>query len=304
MSNEKASPFRLNGNLALTKISKLNYAIEAGLEKISGLSRMDEIYQQLPTAGDDIHFLKATLDLLKINWQLLDNELANIPKQGPTIIVANHPFGALEGILMAYILRQYRSDVKIMANYFLQRIPQISDVFIGVDPFGGKSSTANNLKPIREAVQWLKQGGLLLIFPAGEVSHRKWLQKEVTDPQWSTTVARLIKMTQATVTPIYFHGQNSNLFQFLGLVHPRLRTVFLFRELINKQGADITIRVGKQFPIQNLILSIMKKNYCIIYACAPICSRMPNWPNKPKKSITRQGNQAPWMRWSLFAMHP
>ena len=245
MSNEKARPFRLNGNLALTRIPKLNSAIETGLEKITGLSRLDEMYQQLPSADNDIDFLKSTLELFKVNWQVLDNELSNIPKQGPTIIVANHPFGALEGVLMAYILRQYRSDVKIMANYFLQRIPEIRDVFIGVDPFGGKSSTANNLKPIREAVQWLKQGGLLLIFPAGEVSHRKWLQKDVTDPQWSPTVARLIKMTQATVTPVYFHGQNSNLFQYLGLIHPRLRTIMLFRELLNKQGANIIIRVGK-----------------------------------------------------------
>jgi len=245
MSSEKARPFRLNGNLALTKIPKLNNAIETSLEKITGLSRLDKMYQQLPAAHDDIHFLKLTLDLFKIDWQILDNELVNIPKRGPTIIVANHPFGALEGVLMAYILRQYRSDVKIMANYFLQRIPEIRDIFIGVDPFGGKSAMANNLKPIREAVQWLKQGGLLLIFPAGEVSHRKWLQKEVTDPQWSPTVARLIKMTQATVTPVYFHGSNSNLFHLLGLIHPRLRTVMLFRELLNKEGANITIRIGK-----------------------------------------------------------
>ncbi|MGD8591505.1 MAG: lysophospholipid acyltransferase family protein [Gammaproteobacteria bacterium] len=245
MSNSKARPFKLNGQLALTKISQLNTAIESGLEKITGLHRLDQMYLQLPPADDDIHFLKMTLELFKLDWHILDNELANIPANGPAIVVANHPFGALEGILMAYILRRYRSDIKIMANYFLQRIPEISDIFIGVDPFGGKSSTSNNLKPMRQATQWLKQGGLLLIFPAGEVSHRKWFQPEITDPQWSNTVARLLKITQATVTPIYFHGQNSTLFQWLGLIHPRLRTLMLFRELLNKQKSAVTIRIGK-----------------------------------------------------------
>ncbi|MCG6969770.1 MAG: lysophospholipid acyltransferase family protein [Gammaproteobacteria bacterium] len=252
MTNKKARPFKLNGQLALTKIPKLNLAIESGLEKITGLHRLDQMYLQLPPADNDIHFLKNTLELFNVNWHVLDNELSNIPAQGPAIIVANHPFGALEGVLMAYILRQYRSDVKIMANYFLQRIPEISDVFIGVDPFGGKKSTNNNLKPMREAIQWLKQGGLLLIFPAGEVSHRKWLQKEIADPPWSNTVARLIKITQATVTPVYIHGQNSNLFQWAGLIHPRLRTVMLFRELLNKQKSSIIVRIGKTISYPKL----------------------------------------------------
>jgi putative hemolysin len=252
MTNKQARPFKLNGQLALTQIPKLNVALESGLEKITGLHKLDQMYLQLPPADNDIDFLKNTLELFKINWHVLDNEMSNIPAQGPAIIVANHPFGALEGVLMAYILRQYRSDVKIMANYFLQRIPEISDVFIGVDPFGGKKSTANNLKPMREAIQWLKQDGLLLIFPAGEVSHRKWLQKEITDPQWNNTVARLIKITQATVTPVYFHGQNSKWFQWAGLIHPRLRTVMLFRELLNKQESSVTIRIGKTISYPKL----------------------------------------------------
>lgn len=252
MSIEKARPFKLNGNLALTKNAKLNAVIESAFEKISGLRRVDEIYRQLPPAEDDIHFLKMTLDLLEIHWHILDNELSNIPKTGPAIVVANHPFGILEGVLMAYILRRYRSDVKIMANYFLQRIPEVRDIFIGVDPFGGKNAVSHNLKPMREAIQWLNQGGLLLIFPAGEVSHRTWLQKEVTDPQWSTTVARLISISQANVTPVYFHGQNSKWFQLAGLIHPRLRTLMLFHELLNKQGSTITVRIGKTIAFSKL----------------------------------------------------
>ncbi|WP_455211744.1 hypothetical protein [Kaarinaea lacus] len=153
MNNEKARPFTLNGQLTLTPIPRLNTAIGSTLEKLTGLQRLDQMYLQLPPAENDIHFLQMTLDLFKIDWHIMNNELTNIPAKGPVIIVANYPFGALEGILMAYILRQYRRDVKIMANYFLRRIPEIRDIFIGVDPFGSKSSTTKNLKPMRQAIK-------------------------------------------------------------------------------------------------------------------------------------------------------
>ena len=252
MTIQKARPFKLNGQVAFTGITVLDKYFEDNLEMLTGLHRLDQLYLQMPSAEDDIHFLRMTLQLFDIQWRMLDGELRNIHAQGPTIVVANHPFGALEGLLMAYILRRYRSDVKIMANYFLQRIPEINDIFIGVDPFSGRTSTAKNLKPMREAIQWLRQGGLLVVFPAGEVSHMNWRQMKVTDPSWSNTVARLINITRATVTPIYFHGQNSLWFQCLGQIHPRLRTLMLCRELLNKQKTAITIRIGKTIAYHKL----------------------------------------------------
>lgn len=252
MNKKPLHPFKLNGTAAITKIFKIDSAIESFVEKCLGLKSLNDMYQELPVIQDEQDFLQRALETLNIAYQYSQNDLSHIPKQGPSIIVANHPFGAIEGIIMAHLLRQHRSDIKIMANYFLRRVPEISDIFIPVDPFGGKNSTAKNIRPLRQAIQWVKQGGLLLIFPAGEVAHRTWKNTEVADPPWSKTIAHMVNITQASVTPVYFPGSNSRLFQHLGLIHPRLRTAMLPRELLNKQGTSLEVRIGKTIPYHKL----------------------------------------------------
>ena len=163
-------------------------------------------------------------------------DLARIPAQGPVVVVANHPFGGVEGIILPSLLGKVRRDVKILANYLLQPVTELQDLFIYVDPFGTNHSTKANLASLREAMVWLKQGGLLGIFPAGEVSHLTWPKLEITDPVWSRTVARLIRKSRADAVPVFFAGQNGPLFQCLGMVHPLLRTALLPREALNKSG--------------------------------------------------------------------
>ncbi|WP_455203954.1 lysophospholipid acyltransferase family protein [Kaarinaea lacus] len=252
MNKKSFHPFKLYGTASITKLYKIDSAIESFVEKCLGLKSLNDMYQDLPVMQDEQDFLQQALDRLNITYQYSQNGLSHIPKQGPSIIAANHPFGAIEGIIMAHLLRQRRSDIKIMANYFLRRVPEISDLFIPVDPFGGKNSTAKNIKPLRQAIQWVKQGGLLLIFPAGEVAHRTWQNREVTDPPWSKTIAHMVNITQASVTPVYFPGSNSLLFQHAGLIHPRLRTAMLPRELLNKQGTALEVRIGKTIPYHKL----------------------------------------------------
>ncbi len=158
--------------------------------------------------------------------------------------MANHPFGGIEGIILAALLRYIRPDVKIMANYFLRQIPELQEVMIFVDPFGKDSSTRKNIRPLKECLGHLRAGGVLGVFPAGEVSHVYLSKRRVLDPPWTPTVARLIHKTQAPVLPIFFRGHNGPLFQMLGLVHPRLRTVMLPRELVNKSRKTITVSAG------------------------------------------------------------
>jgi putative hemolysin len=210
------------------------------------------MYRELPPATDSMEFLQQTLDAFSIRYQTDRQELENIPKSGPSVIVANHPFGAIEGVLMAHLLLQIRPDIKIMANNLLQRIPELQELFIGVDPFGGEDAKTQNSKPLREAIRWVRNGGLLLIFPAGEVSHFHMDKGRIIDPEWSESVARLIRMTKAPVTPTYIHGNNGLVFQLAGLLHPRLRTALLPRQLTNKAGHLIPIRVGETIGARKL----------------------------------------------------
>jgi putative hemolysin len=169
------------------------------------------------------------------------------------IVVANHPFGGVETAILASILRSMRCDVKFMANSLLSAIPEIRDLLIPVNPFPGKTSVRDNIRPVREAIQWVKDGGMLVVFPAGAVSHFDAQTGTITDPAWSPSIARIVRKTGAPALPVFFQGANSAAFQMAGMVHPLLRTAMLPKELFNKDRKKIQVRVGDLLPATKLL---------------------------------------------------
>ena len=139
-----------------------------------------------------------------------------------------------------------------MANSLLGHIPELSDLLILVDPFGRDHSAQSNVRPLKEAITWLKRDGMLVVFPAGEVAHARPSGREITDPPWSETVARLIRICEAPALPVFFTGSNSMLFQAAGFVHARLRTALLPHELLNKRDKRLTLCIGKPIPFDVL----------------------------------------------------
>ncbi|MDA8387695.1 MAG: lysophospholipid acyltransferase family protein [Nitrospiraceae bacterium] len=188
------------------------------------------------------------LDSLDITLEISTKDLARIPVSGPVVVIANHPFGMVEGIILGHLLSSVRSDLKIMSNYLLGALEEIRDMLVLVDPFGGKKAPISNLKGMRESIRWLESGGMLAVFPAGEVSHLDLKRAAITDPEWKLSVAGIIRRTGAAVLPVYFKGANGPLFQLLGLVHPGLRTLMLPQALLNKTGQKIEIRIGGAIP--------------------------------------------------------
>ena len=217
------------------------------LEHLLSLDRINEIYsltrEGCLTRGEN--FFEACVKAMDLGSEVSDTDLARIPRKGPVVVVANHPFGGPEGILLGKLLLQIRPDVKLMGNHLLATMPEIRPWLISVDPFGHDGSALKNIRPMKEALQWLKQGGLILIFPAGEVSHLKLADRAVADPPWSMHVASLIRRSGAAVMPVYIHGRNSWFFQFSGLLHPRLRTALLPRELVGCIRRPMQLLIGQ-----------------------------------------------------------
>lgn len=237
MQPESLSPFNLPSK------SNLRWLASAG-ESMLGLKKLDTYYRQKHEDLDTNQFIRYTLETLGINYSVISGSLDNIPNQGPAIVVANHPFGAIEGVILAELLLSLRDDVKILANYFLQRIPEIKDLFIGVDVFETNNSARNNMTPVKQAISHVKNGGLLLMFPAGEVSSINLRNAQITDKEWNRIIGMMVRKTQAKVTPIYIEGRNSNLFHFAGILHPRLRTLMLVREMLKKQNQTVNLHIG------------------------------------------------------------
>uniref|UniRef100_I2PY92 Putative hemolysin n=1 Tax=Desulfovibrio sp. U5L TaxID=596152 RepID=I2PY92_9BACT len=219
---------------------------EPVLGRLLSLAPIEDLYRRVPAGATGGAFVDAVLSAMDVPVRVAAEELERIPKTGPVVVVSNHPFGGLEGLVLAKMLLAVRPDARIMANFLLSRIPELRELFVFVDPFGGNSATGTNIRPLKECLQILRSGGLLAVFPAGAVAHPRLENGRlaVTDPAWSTTVARLVRKTEATVVPVHFSGSNSRLFQVLGLAHPLLRTAMLPREFANKSGATVEARVG------------------------------------------------------------
>lgn len=251
-SSPRQNPFSLNGLIPAKRFPALARKLERGLEKLSGLSALNRHYQAIPQTSDSNLALDSILKSFDVDYEFDRSELEHIPRQGPVVVVANHPFGALDGIVLSLILRQYRDNVKVMANYHLAKIPEVRDCFIPVDPFASEHSNKHNIKPLKESLNWLKQGGLLLVFPAGEVSNFNIRKMRVQDGDWNTTIGRLVTLSAATVSPVYFYGRNSLLFNAVGLIHPLLRTCLLPRELLKRSGKTLRLKIGKAIPNSKL----------------------------------------------------
>lgn len=218
--------------------------IERPLARALALDELDAIYARAEGPGGPGELCRRALDDLGVRAQLDPREAARIPARGPVVVVANHPHGILDGLVLGSVLARARPDVKLLANDVLAGLPGLSALFLAVDPFGGAGAPRRNLGALRQALRWLEQGGLVALFPAGEVSHLDLRAGRVSDPAWSECAAWLARRAGAPVVPVHLAGQNSALFQLAGLVHPRLRTALLPRELLRKQDTTVRVRVA------------------------------------------------------------
>lgn len=222
------------------------------LSHLLSLERIEGLYQGLAYVDDCETFLRVALDVLQIRIRTSPAERERIPREGPLIVVSNHPYGGLDGLILARLLLQRRVDVKILANFLLDHIPQIREIVIPVDPWSRTASRRSNALALRASIRWVEQGGVLAMFPAGEVSSLDLRRRCVVDPSWQPTVGRLVRRTGATVLPVYFCGRNGALFQLAGLLHPTLRTALLPHELLNKTRTDIEVRIGTPLRPEDL----------------------------------------------------
>ncbi len=216
------------------------------LEWLLGLSHLQRIYRQLLAHPSNAPFSQRVLAQMHVKTVVTENDEAQIPSEGPLVIVANHPFGAMEGLALLELVRRRRQDVKVMANYILDRIPELREEMFFVDPFGRSNSAARNVQTLRTALRWLRDGKALIIFPAGEVASFAPKAFRVRDARWQTSIMTLIRRaeTPLRILPVFIPGSASLLFHLVGKIHPRLRTILLPREMLRLRNRKMELRVG------------------------------------------------------------
>jgi putative hemolysin len=208
--------------------------------------------RSIPPPGD--HFFFRLLENLHMRYDCDAVDVQRIPRTGPVIITANHPFGFAEGVILGALLDEIRPDFRFMANSLLLAVPQLHAYLIPINPYGGPEAARENRPSLRRAIDCLQAGGLVVAFPAGEVSAFQVPHFGIHDKEWTGTVARLARKTSASVLPVFFHGSNSAAFHIAGLVHERLRTVLLPREFLGKQDQSIRVSIGGLIRPERLTL--------------------------------------------------
>jgi putative hemolysin len=245
-------PFALDLRLASPLRRAVFAAARPLLQRVLQLQRIRPLYDEARAL--QAPFAAAALQVLEVTADFNAARLDDIPKRGPLIVAANHPLGPLDGLLLLDVIGRVRPDVRLMANHLLARIPELLDLCFFVDPFARRDSASRSLPGLRAARFWLREGGALVIFPAGEVAHARNSGGQVFDSPWRTTIGGLTVAAQAQVLPVYIDGANSALFYAAGRVHPLLRTALLPRELLSRRGASVAIHLGQPLsPVDSTI---------------------------------------------------
>jgi putative hemolysin len=226
-----------------TKISEDSPLLSL-ISNFSGIGKVNKLYESLlPYHG--LLFVEKLFEELDIDVDVDPRDLDKIPRAGGFIVVANHPFGAIDGMMLLKVFATVRQDFKVMANFLLQHVEPIKEYFLAVNPFESKEITFSNLSGLKKAREHLSDGHPLALFPAGEVSSFQIDMRTIADRQWQQPALKIIRNSGLPVVPVFFDGSNSRLFQLLGLVHPSLRTLRLPAEMMKKKGEKIRMRIGK-----------------------------------------------------------
>lgn len=237
----------------------VGYLLSAMLMWVLGFNKCNKYFDKCcKTQGPE--FAGDLLKEMKVAYDIDPSQLDYIPQEGPFITISNHPFGGIDGLLLYNIVGTMRPDLKTMTNFILSMIPNLREMTLPVNPFSDGTSSMKSIAGIRKTKEHIAMGGGLGLFPAGEVStiqhgeKRTSLKKGrvVEDIPWPENMIKLIKNANAPVIPIYFEGENSKFFHFLGRIHPFLRTLRLPRELFNKKGMTVPIRIGKPIAVNEI----------------------------------------------------
>jgi len=220
------------------------------------LIKRAEGYEHEVAQGKD--FWQVMAERYGLTLDIVGGSLDNIPREGPLVLIANHPYGILDGLMMGNILSSLRGDFKILANSVFKKAEEVNRVLLPISFDNDKEALALNIQTRKNALQYLSDGGAIGVFPGGTVSTSAKPFSHPMDPGWRSFTARMIAKSDATVVPMYFDGHTSRLFQLASRMHSNLRLGLLIKEF--KKRVDTPVRIAIGEPLTRDVLDPMSKD--------------------------------------------
>ncbi|MFN7120076.1 MAG: lysophospholipid acyltransferase family protein, partial [Saprospiraceae bacterium] len=222
----------------------LKKAMIAMIELATGRPKLEKLYNQVRNMRlRPAELWGAALQKLDVKMDFDAAQLAKVPIEGPVVFIANHPFGVVDGLILGHLVSRVRERFAILVNEVICKEEQLADFLLPIDFRETKEALQTNLRSRQETMARLKRGEALAIFPAGGVSTSPKLFGKAEDLEWKRFTIKVIQQTQATVIPIYVHGQNSRLFQIASHISLQLRLSLLLNEIRNKMHKTIRITI-------------------------------------------------------------
>ena len=233
------------------------------MEKVTGQPKIKKIYfDYVDDERPKEMFWTDALDRLKIGYNLTKDSPCEIPATGRLLIVANHPFGVIDGLVLCSMLSKIRDDYRIITHQVLRQAPAVMDKILPIDFAETPAALATNLNTRTEAQKFLKSGGAVIVFPAGGISLAPNFIGPAFDVEWKTFAAKLAQQQDTTVIPFFFHGRNSVLYQMARRMSVTLGYSLMFREICKQMNSEV--QVTMRAPIQSDALSALTTRQEII----------------------------------------
>ena len=226
----------------------------SSIEILLGRNKIEAVYNNLKDEQFNLKtFFSSALKETEITAKYDLEKLQAVPKTGPLMFVANHPFGVVDGIVLCDMALRVRGDLRIMLHSLLCQDSQLAQFFLPIDFQETKQALKTNIRSKQLALEFLSQDIPVLIFPSGMVSTAdKFGFGTVRDAPWTTFAAKIIREAGATVVPIFFHGQNSRKFHVASHIGEPFRMAMLVHEAINKFGKTVEIEIGEPLTWERL----------------------------------------------------
>lgn len=233
--------------------SRAGRAMIRTLENLTGRPRLLKMaigYEREVAEGRD--FWQVMEERYRLSIEFVGPGLANIPREGPLVVVGNHPYGILDGLALGRILSATRGDFKIIAHTVFRKAKDLENVILPIDFSETREAQKLNIQTRKDALDYLARGGAIGIFPGGTVSTAAKPFDRAMDPPWKPFTARMIARSDAAVVPIYFDGQNSRLFQLASHLNYTLRMALLINEFDSRVGEPIRVTIGEALPREEI----------------------------------------------------
>ena len=222
------------------------------LEWMTGKIPLLRLVRQFERMGpaDGQAFWGQALGLMQISLETPPEQIARIPKTGPVIIVANHPHGLVDGMILAELIGKVRTDYKILTRSLLTGVSEVEQFMIPVPFPHEEDAREQSLEMRSRAMGHLKKGGVIALFPSGVVASSDSYFGPAIERTWNPFTANLIQRSGATVIPVFFPGQNSRAYQVANQLSATLRQGLLIHEVIHACGKPQAPVVGEPIPAE------------------------------------------------------